>query len=324
MRIDVHAHYFSGEYLDLLDRSGGVESTTSPGRRCLWPSPNDDVAARFDAMDRAGITLQILSISGVAPYFHDRDAAIAGARLANDTYAELVRAHPGRFAAFATLPMPHVDAALDELRRALDELGAIGVTLSTSVLGKSLGDPHFTPIFEELNRRCAVLFIHPAGVACHSPDIMSSGLQWPLGAPFEDTLCAIQLIQAGFPTRYPQMRTILPHLGGTLPMLVHRLDELSRRHVSIELNMYDAVRHFYYDTVNGFPPALRLACDAFGTDRILFGTDYPFWRDEAHQLAMTYLHEIGLDDHEKHAIFEGNARNLFGHLLPIAAMEAAR
>lgn len=317
MRIDVHAHYFSSEYLELLDRSGGVESTTSPGRRCLWPSPAADVTARFEAMDRAGITLQILSISGVAPYFADRDAAVAGARLANDNYADLVRAHPGRFAAFATLPMPHVDAALSELQRALNDLGAVGVTLSTSILGKSLGDPLFAPVFEELNRRKSVLFVHPAGVACHSPDIMSSGLQWPLGAPFEDTLCAIQLIQAGFQKKYPDLTTILPHLGGTLPMLVHRLDELSRRHVDIELNMYDAVRHFFYDTVNGFPPALRLACDAFGTDRILFGTDYPFWRDDAHQLAMTYVHEIGLSAADTHAIFEGNARSIFAARLPL-------
>jgi aminocarboxymuconate-semialdehyde decarboxylase len=318
MHIDVHAHYFSAEYLDLLDASGGIESTTSPGRRSLWPSPSIDLDVRFAAMDRAGVRLQILSISGVAPYFANEAAAVAGARMANDQYAELVRANPGRLAAFATLPMPHVDAALEELRRGLDDLGAVGVTLSTSVLGKSLGDPLFAPIFEELNRRRSVLFIHPAGVACHSPDIMSSGLQWPLGAPFEDTLCAIQLIQAGFPTKYPHMRTILPHLGGTLPMLVHRLDELSRRHVDIELNMYDAVKHFYYDTVNGFPPSLRLACSAFGTERILFGTDYPFWREEAHQLAMTYIHEIGLSEAEKTAIFSGNALGIFGDRLTLA------
>jgi 6-methylsalicylate decarboxylase len=323
MRIDVHAHYFSSEYLDLLDASGGVESTSSPGRRSLWPSPAIDLEARFDAMDRAGVRLQILSISGVAPYFADANAAVAGARLANDQYAELVRAHPGRLAAFATLPMPHTDAALAEMARALDDLGAVGVTLSTSVLGMSLAEPRFAPVFEELNRRRSVLFIHPAGVACHSPDIMSSGLQWPLGAPFEDTLCAIQMIQGGFPTRYPQLEIILPHLGGTLPMLVHRLDELSRRHVDIELNMYDSVRRFWYDTVNGFPPALRLACDAFGTDRILFGSDYPFWRDEAYQLAMTYVHEIGLSETEKTAIFEGNAGRLFGRRLPSAILTGA-
>ena len=203
------------------------------------------------------------------------------------------------------------------MRRGLDELGAVGVTLSTSVLGMSLGDPRFAPIFEELNRRKSVLFVHPAGVACHSPDVMSSGLQWPLGAPFEDTLCAIQLIQAGFPTKYRDMTVILPHLGGTLPMLVKRLDELSRRHVDTELNMFDAVRYFRYDTVNGFPPALRLACDAFGTDRILFGTDYAFWREEAHQLAMTYIHEIGLSDADKDAIFSGNALGIFGNRLPL-------
>ena len=322
MRIDVHAHYFSAEYLDLLDASGGVESTTSPGRRSLWPTPATDLEVRFAAMDRAGVRLQILSISGVAPYFANEAAAVAGARMANDQYAEIVRQHPDRFAAFATLPMPHVDAALAEMERALDELGAVGVTLSTSVLGMSLAEPRFAPIFEELNRRHSVLFIHPAGVACHSPDIMSSGLQWPLGAPFEDTLCAIQLIQGGFPTRYPHLEIILPHLGGTLPMLVHRLDELSRRHVSIELDMYDAVRRFWYDTVNGFPPALRLACDAFGTDRLLFGTDYPFWREEAHQLAMTYVHEIGLSEVEKTAIFEGNAGRLFGERLSLAPAES--
>ncbi len=322
MRIDVHAHYFSSDYLDMLDGSGGVESTTSPGRRSLWPSPSADLAVRFEAMDRAGVTLQILSVSGVAPYFHDASAAIAAARLANDQYAELVRAHPDRFLAFATLPMPHVDVALAELERALDDLSAVGVTLSTSVLGRSLADPLFAPIFAELNRRRSVLFIHPAGVACHSPDVMSSGLQWPLGAPFEDTLCAVQLIQAAFPTRYPDLRIILPHLGGTLPMLVKRLDELSRRHVSVELNMFDAVRRFWYDTVNGFPAALRLACDAFGTDRIVFGTDYPFWREEAHQLAMTYIHEIGLSDAEKAAIFAGNARGIFGDRLPRIAAGA--
>jgi aminocarboxymuconate-semialdehyde decarboxylase len=323
MRVDVHAHYFSRDYLTALDAGGGIESTTSPGYRCLWPSPSADLEARLEAMDRAGITLQILSISGVAPYFHDAATAIAAARLANDQYAEIVRAHPGRFAAFATLPMPHVDAALAELQRALDELGAVGVTLSTSIFGAGLGDPRFEPVFAELDRRGAVLFVHPAGVACHSPDVMSSGLQWPLGAPFEDTLCAIQMIQAGFPTRYPRMKTILPHLGGTLPMLVHRLDELSRRHVAMELGMYDAVRRFWYDTVNGFPPALRLACDAFGTDRIVFGTDYPFWRDDAHQLAAEYVGRIGLSERETAAIFHGNARALFGSLLPLSAVEPA-
>jgi predicted TIM-barrel fold metal-dependent hydrolase len=313
MRIDVHAHYFNKEYLDLLDEMGGVEPTTRPGRRCLWPSPSEDLEVRFGAMDRAGIDMEILSISGVAPYFTDEHKAVAGARCANDMYAELVRTHPKRFSAFAALPLPHVDASLEELERATQALGAVGVTISTSVLGKNLGDPQFDPLYAELDRRHAVLFIHPAGTACHSPDIKESDLQWPLGAPVEDTLCALQMVQAGIPSRFPNMRIVIPHLGGVLPFIMHRLHELAPRFVAgaQNLNVRAAVRSFWYDTVNGYPPSLRLACEAFGVDRLLFGTDYPFWREDAHQLAMTYVLESGLGERDLAAVFENNVKGLF-------------
>ena len=318
MRIDVHAHYFTKEYLDLLDEMGGIEPTTRPGRRSLWPSPSADLEVRFAAMERAGIDMEILSVSGVAPYFLDERSAVAGARHVNDTYAELARAHPQRFASYAALPLPHVDASLSELARAMDTLGAVGATVSTSVFGKSLGDPQFDPIWAELDRRRAVLFIHPAGTACHSPDIKQSDMQWVLGAPVEDALCALQLIQAGIPTRFPHMRTIVPHLGGVLPFIIHRLHELAPRFVAgaAQLNVRDAVRSLWYDTVNGYPPALQLACGVFGIDRILFGTDYPFWRDDAHQLAMTYVLEAGLNERELEAIFSRNAAALFEGRLP--------
>ena len=241
-----------------------------------------------------------------------------GTRLINDTYAELARAYPGRFCAYAALPLPHIDASLKELERATETLGTVGVTISTSVLGKSLGDPHFDPLWEELNRREAVLFIHPAGVACHSPDIKKSDLHWVLGAPVEDALCALQLIQAGIPARYPRMKTIIPHLGGVLPFIIHRLHELAPRFVSgaSSLNVRDAVRSFWYDTVNGYPPALKLACDVFGVEHVIFGTDYPFWREDAHQLATTYIREAGLSEDDVDAIYSRNAAGLFAGRLP--------
>lgn len=318
MRIDVHAHYFTTEYLDLLDDMGGVEPTTRPGRRSLWPTPGADLEIRFAAMDRAGVDMEILSVSGVAPYFLEEHKAVAGARLINDTYAELARTYPDRFCAYAALPMPHVDASLEEIARAMDTLGAVGATVSTSVFGKSLGDPQFDPIWAELDRRRAVLFIHPAGTACHSPDIKQADMQWVLGAPVEDALCALQLIQAGIPSRFPNMRTIIPHLGGVLPFIIHRLHELAPRFVegAAKLNVRDAVRGFWYDTVNGYPPALKLACGVYGPDRIVFGTDYPFWRDDAHQLATTYILESGLPERDLEAIFSGNALKLFAGRLP--------
>jgi predicted TIM-barrel fold metal-dependent hydrolase len=318
MRIDVHAHYFTKEYLDLLDEMGGVEPTTRPGRRSLWPSPSADLEARFAAMDRASIDVEILSVSGVAPYFMEERKAIAGARLINDTYAELARAYPGRFCAYAALPLPHIDASLAELARAMDTLGAVGATVSTSVFGKGLGDPQFDPLWEELDRRNAVLFVHPAGLACHSPEIRQSDLQWVLGAPVEDALCALQLIQAGIPVRFPKMRVIIPHLGGVLPFIIHRLHELAPRFVegAQNLSVRDAVRSFWYDTVNGLGSALSLAREVFGAERLVFGTDYPFWRDEAHQWAATYVETSGLPADELEQIFSGNAESLFAGRIP--------
>jgi predicted TIM-barrel fold metal-dependent hydrolase len=316
-RVDVHAHYFENDYLDLIDRLGGIEPTTEQGRRTMAPSRAADFEARFADMDRAGIDLEILSVSGIAPYFDDARKAVDGARFANDLYAQLVREHPRRFAAFATLPLPHIDAALAELGRGLDELGMVGASISTTVLGRSLGDPLFDPLYAELDRRHAVLFIHPAGMACGSSSIKKANLTWPLGAPFEDTLCALELMQAGFTTRFPNVRAIVPHLGGTLPFLSERLGQMSARFMAGKGNAAAMMRTFWYDTVNGNPNALRLARDAFGIDKLLFGTDYPFWKDDAHQLAMSYILDAGLPDDDVTAIFEGNARSIFGDRFPL-------
>jgi predicted TIM-barrel fold metal-dependent hydrolase len=318
MRIDVHAHYLSKEYLDLLDGLGGIEPGTETGRPIVYPGLSADLDARFSVMERAGVGLQILSVSGLMPYFSDAGKGIQGARYANDMYAELVRAHPGKFAAFAALPLPHVDASLAELRRALDELGMVGVTFATSVLGHNLGDRCFDPIYEELNRRAAVLFIHPAGLACGSAPIKEAGLLWPLGGTAEDTLCAVHMMTAGFTERFPKIRTILPHLGGTLPLLMHRLDRPLRASLPDKQPLETISRKFWYDTVNGYPPALRCACEAYGADRLVFGTDYPFFRDDAYVRAATYIEETGLSAADTEAIFSGNALRLFNEIeLPV-------
>lgn len=312
MRIDLHAHYLSKDYLETLDRLGGIEPGLETGRPIVFPGVDADLDARFRIMEKADVGLQVLSVSGLMPYFADRDASVEAARYANDMYAELVRAHPDKLGAFACLPLPHLDAALAELTRALDELGMLGVTLATSVLGRNLGDPHFDPLYAELDRRAAVMFIHPAGLACGSAPIKEAGLLWPLGGTAEDTLCAVHLMTSGFTARFPRIKTILPHLGGTLALLMHRLDRPLRRSLPDQAPLESVARKFWYDTVNGYPPALRCACDAFGVDRIVFGTDYPFFRDDAYQWAADYITKTGLSDAQTRAIFEDNPRALLG------------
>jgi predicted TIM-barrel fold metal-dependent hydrolase len=316
MRLDVHAHYFSSAYLDLLERSGMRKDITEPGRRTMMPSRSADFSERFDAMQKAGVQKQILSCSGVAPYHADEHTAVECARFINDEYAALTTEFPDRFAAYTILPQPHVDASLRELARGLDELGTVGVTMVTSILGRSLADPLWDPIYEELNRREAVLFIHPAGLACDSPMLVQTGLTWPLGAPFEDTVCALELMQSGFLTRFPKIKTILPHLGGTLPFLTQRLDHMAGRFMPGKGVPRELARRFWYDTVNGYVPSLKLAIESFGIDRLLFGTDWPFWKGEAHQLAADYLAQAGLSAADIARIDSANARAIFASRFP--------
>jgi aminocarboxymuconate-semialdehyde decarboxylase len=268
-------------------------------------------------MDRAGVEMQILSIATSGPYLQNEAEATLCARFVNDSYAEMVDDHRDRFRAFAALPLPHVDASIKELNRAFDQLGFAGVGVATKMGGKSLADPSFDPVYAELDRRNGILFVHPIGHSCDSPLLETTKLTWPLGAPFEDTAAALQLIQTGFLQKFPKIRVIMPHLGGTLPFLVHRLDHQRDRFMQSDIAQMpsELVKQFWYDSVNSHAPSLRCAIDTFGIDKIVFGTDYPFWNGEAHQHASEYLDHSGLTDSQVDAISEANARDLFGDLL---------
>jgi aminocarboxymuconate-semialdehyde decarboxylase len=309
MRIDVHAHYFPEVYLETFDRFGALD--TDAGRN-LRAGAGSEIDARLAMMDAAGVDTQVLSVGPYVPAFARERDAIATARLGNDLYAELAGAHPGRFRAFAALPLPHIDAALAELARTLDQLGMAGATITTSILGGSVADPRFAPVFEELDRRGAALFIHPAGVAACSPLVEANGLTWPIGAPIEDTMVALHLVAAGFPRRYPRLKIIIPHLGGAMPLLLPRLDDHRFLFLPAEAEAPSAtVRRFWYDTVaHGSITALRCACEALGADRLVLGSDYPYQQDGGYTRAVTYVEDAGLTDAEVKQILETNAERL--------------
>jgi predicted TIM-barrel fold metal-dependent hydrolase len=313
VRIDVHAHYFPSEYLDRLDLYGASHVTGLIRKMKLESADFSGLAANLRNMDRSKVDMQILSVSGQLPYFAKENDAVDAARLGNDIYARIVRENPKRFAAFACTPLPHVQAAIAETRRALDELGMVGVTAGTVVLGKSIADPAFDGFFAELNRRKAVLFIHPIGGSLGSPMLESTKLVWPVGAPLEDTVCLLQFMQANFPSRFPDIKIILPHLGGFAPFLAARLDQL-QDHFLPDSAMAPSVqaKYFWYDTVNGNPAALRCTKETLGADHLLMGTDYPFWRDEAFRLCVDYVGEAGLPASEVDRILGGSAQQLLG------------
>jgi aminocarboxymuconate-semialdehyde decarboxylase len=148
-------------------------------------------------MDRAGVGMQVLSAAPQLPYGLDEAAAVNAARSVNDQYAELVARHPGRFLAFASLPLPHLDAAAAELARALDELGMVGVAMNTTIMDQPLVDSPAAQLFAELDRRGTVLYLHPAGNAACSPLIAGYHGTWSIGAPVEDTISTWHLIIRG-------------------------------------------------------------------------------------------------------------------------------
>jgi predicted TIM-barrel fold metal-dependent hydrolase len=310
MRLDIHAHYFPNEYLDLLERFGRAAARGSRG--LLAGKDPADLEARFQMMERAGVDRQVLSVGPLVPAFEDAGQAMAAARLANDLYAEIVSLHPNRFLAFAAVPLPHVEIALAELRRGLDELQMVGVTSTTSILGRSLADPAFEPFFAELDRRGAVLFLHPAG-AGFGEQTNLFGLTWIVGAPFEDTAAALHLILSGLSTRYPNVRVIVPHLGGTLPFLLARVDSLWTPGGSSTIQEAPSTlaRRLWYDTVShGSGAALRCACDVLGAGRLVLGSDYPYLQWEKYQRAVTYIQDSGLPPADAEAILNRNAAAL--------------
>ena len=294
-----------------MDLYGGSRTTALIRKMKFASADFSGLDDHLRNMDRSKVDVQVLSVSGQLPYFAKESDSVDAARLGNDIYARIVRQYPKRFAAFACTPLPHVQASIEETRRALDELGMLGVTAGTFVLGKTIADPAFDLFFAELNRRKAVLFIHPTGGGLGSQVIESTKLVWPVGAPLEDTVCLLQFMQADFPQRFPDIKIILPHLGGFAPFLTERLDQLQDHFLPDSAPPPSAqAKYFWYDTVNGNPAALRCTRESLGTDHLLLGTDYPFWRDDAFKLCVDYVGASGLPRQEVDAILGASAQKL--------------
>ena len=310
MRIDVHAHVWTDEYLDLVTSYGKKDTGVQRGKGA---GPNEaEMEKRFAQMDASKVSMQILSICPQAPHFEDKAHAVTAAKKANDLYADVVRRWPKRFKAFAALPLPHVDESLKELDRALGQLGMLGATITTSIVGKSPADPAFLPVYEELNRRNSILFIHPCGCSAYSPLISNYNLTWMIGAPIEDTISVLRLIERGIPMRFPKLKIINSHLGGALPMVYQRLDnQYTWENPSIPERPTIAAKRMWYDTVgHGHIPALRAAVETLGADRLVLGTDFPYEAGPLFTRAISYIEQAGLKPDEATRILDHNGANL--------------
>ncbi len=318
MIVDVHAHYFPKEYNDLLLRIGGRSLPEAARAITARPMRNDELSgipARLAQMDEAGVRMQVLSPAASPPYADKEADAVEAARLINDRYAELARAHPGRFAAFVSLPLPHIDAALSEMARGLDELGMLGVSMTCSCFDRSTAEAEFEPLYEEMNRRGAVLNYHPIQNGICSPMINDYRFTVSVGASLEDSAIVLHLIARRVPERFPAIKYVVPHLGGIIPMLLERLDnQAPRQHLDLPEPPSATARRFYYDTVgHGSQAALLCAWKAFGADHLVAGSDYPvLLAFETYRQTFHYIRESSLPPEDVEKILDHNAQILLG------------
>lgn len=312
LRIDVHAHLWTDEYLDLQASYGRTDTGTQRGRGAGLTE--GDIDKRFALMESAGVDLQVLSVSPQVPHFEEKAHAVTAARKANDMYAEVVRRWPKRFKAFAALPMPHVEEALKELDRAIGLLGMVGVTLTTAVQRRSIADPVFVPIYEELNRRGSILFLHPEGKAAYSHLLADYNMTWMFGAIAEDTIAVLHLIAQGIPQRFPKMKIINSHIGGGLPAITKRLDSVATwEYPMMPERPSSAVRRMWYDTVSyGDVPALQAAVETLGAGQLVLGSDFPYESGDVYRLAVSYIGQAGLSVEDVAAIQGRNAAAMLG------------
>ena len=313
MLVDVHAHYYPARYTALL---AGAKTKSRAGTRLRPDSDSqEDLDARLGMMDAAGVQMQVLSPASSAPYLADEHKAAEVARLANDLYADLVARYPSRFAAFVSLPLPHIDASLRELARGLDVLGMAGATMNCSIHDRSIAETEFEPIYQELNHRGAALFYHPCQNGICSPMVRDYGFTTSAGASMEDTVLVLHLIARQIPVRYPDIKYIVPHFGGMIPTLLNRLDnQAPANHPNLKERPSTTAARLYYDTVgHGSLPALCSAHQAFGAEHLLPGSDYPVLLDfESYAETFNCIRRSGLPAADIECILHQNAPRVLG------------
>ncbi len=307
-RIDTHHHMVPPEYRKVLDQAGIADA----GGRAM---PGWTPEASLAAMAKLGVATAILSVSapGTTMFPAVADAA-ALARDLNDYSAELVAAQPDRFGFFATLPMPHLDASVAESVRALDESGADGVFLLANSAGTYVGAQGQDALFAELDKRSAVVFIHPAEL----PGPTIDGVL-PFAADFllDTSRAAYLLVRNGIRRRYPNIRFILSHAGGFVPYASYRMAMGIASDVGgSPADHLDDFAGFYFDTALSSTAAALPSLLAFAKPgHVTFGSDFPFAPVEVSQLFAAGLESYGgLDDAGRIAIDRTNALALFPRL----------
>ena len=331
MKIDVFPHCLPRRYFERAIQASPAGATLQ--KRMSGIPVLVDVELRLKIMDRYDGYVQILTLANPpVEVIADARTSPELIRLANDEMAEIVAKHPDRFPGFvASLPMNNPDAAVAEIDRAIDALGATGVQIYTNVAGRPLDLPEYRPIFARMDERDLPIWMHPArpaGFADYAGEARSKfDIWWAFGWPYETSVAMGRLVFSGIFDRHPGLKIITHHLGAMIPFCAGRvgggLDQLGSRSddpedggalARLRRRPIDYFKMFYGDTaLFGAWHAMESGLAFFGADHVLFGTDMPFDPEKGTGFiretieAMTRMRAT---DEEKAKIYEGNARRM--------------
>lgn len=310
-RIDVHAHFLPEVYLNALAKHGLTKVDGG------MPLPQWNTAVALSTMDKLEIETAIISLSSPSTHFLAVEEKPDLCRQVNLAGHALTIEHPDRFGFFASLPLPDIDAALAEIEHAFDVLNVDGVILETNINGEYLGASRFAPIFEELNRRRVVVFLHPTSPICL--DALSPTRPAPLlEFPLDTTRTIVDLIYTRTIQSNPDIKFIVPHGGAALPALVARIAAFANvsfiePRPASEQDVFDTLARLYYDlALSSHPTAFAALRNLAPLTNILFGSDWPFTPDIGVARGIYQLTaQNGLSETDLQSINRTNAERLF-------------
>lgn len=315
--IDLHSHYFPAEAvarcpaagLELAKLPDGNYRFTAGGKGIVLPSQLFDLEQQIADVHRQGLSRRVLSVPPFCfMYELPPPVGVEWCRVLNDGIAAAAREHPESLIGFATVPLQDVNAALDELTRAVSDLDLKGVEIATNINGLELDSPVLEPFWAEVAGRRLPLLIHPHYVAGQNR-MGEYNLRNLVGNPTETALAGARLLLGGVLERHPHLLVILSHGGGALPHLVGRLEHGYRVRPecrSAAIPPSTGLKQFYYDTVVFHPMVLKHVVEIVGASQLILGTDYPFDMSEDHPIE--FIRQSGLLPMQVDEILASGAR----------------
>jgi predicted TIM-barrel fold metal-dependent hydrolase len=320
--IDCQSHVFPKAYAELLTRNTGpLQARECSGtyvvrygelQQFTLDPQVYSVQRKLQDMDRAGIDVSVLSVNMPGPERLNEELGLLGARICNDYLAEICARHPRRFVGLASLPLQDVPAAIEELDRAVDELGLRGALLFSHIGGQPVDALELWPFYAHAAARGVPLVLHPT-VPTWSEAIVDHSMIPMLGLMVDTSIAMLRLILGGILEQYPELQIVHPHAGGVLPYLMGRIIEQTevkgrgREHITRSPEAY--YERVYLDLVTPSPLAIRYAYDFAGADRLLYGSDHPWVKAET---ILDLVDGLDIPEQDRARILGLNAAGLFG------------